>query len=852
MRVFSANARFVADDVQRFLNAPGVATNRQAVMHWLELLKGGSRYYAVGLYDADLKHCVGIPEQAREPMEDLEALLNKSLQTHAPVLSDLNRDHNTEHIHLDLVFPVFPSANQEGGKPIAVVLLKLDARHFLFPLVQSWPTPSQTAETLLVRQEGQDVLFLNDLRHQPNSALVLRRPLASYDLPSAKVLRGEIKAFEGVDYRGVPVVAAGHFIPGTQWAIVAKIDQKEVYAGLRRDVAAAVAVVIALLLAGTLLVALLWRQRASEFLERELAMQRERTELTERLAHLMHNANDIILIFDMEGRVLEANERALQYYGYTPEEMKHTRLHDLRAPQSLAGLEQQLDKIRTEGAILFEAEHRRKDGRTFPVEVSSRRIQIGSQDYLMSIVRDITQRKAHELEIERLTRLNIALSQVNQAVVRAKSRSDLMQEVCQALTEFGGFQMAWVGWVKPGTVEVTPLVSRGDTLGYLQKIHVYADDRPEGCGPVGRAICEGRLQVFNDCMSDPKFSPWREAAERSGWRSLAALPIREEGVVRGALAIYSHQVNCFGEKEQLLLEEAAADVSFGLDMLLNESRRAAAERALRSAKEELARANVNLERIVEERTAQLRTTIGELESFSYSLSHDMRAPLRTIRGFTSIVLRQYRGQLDPMAVDLLEKAGSAAVRMDQLVTDVLALTRLSREQLDVQPIDLGKLLVQILHERPELQAPAAEVRLELPLAMVLGHEASLTQCLTNLLGNAVKFVEKGKLPRVSIWTERSGAKVKLWVEDNGIGIEPEAQGRIFGIFQRLHRQDEYEGTGIGLAIVKKAVERMNGSVGVESTPGQGSRFWIELPAAGNGEPEQNIAGAVAFAAQTTR
>jgi signal transduction histidine kinase len=255
---------------------------------------------------------------------------------------------------------------------------------------------------------------------------------------------------------------------------------------------------------------------------------------------------------------------------------------------------------------------------------------------------------------------------------------------------------------------------------------------------------------------------------------------------------------------------------------------------LQLAKDDLARANAELERRVEDRTAQLRETVAELEAFSYSLSHDLRAPLRAIANFSGIVLEDHRDQLGPDAA-LLEKVLSAVQRMDELIRDVLALSRISRQEMRMETVDLEKLARQVIQERPELQAPRAQVCFEGPLPAVHGHEASLTQCLANLLGNAVKFVAPGVIPQVRLFAGANGDRIRLWVADNGIGIAPEARERVFEIFQRLHSQDQYEGTGIGLAIVKRAVERMGGKVGVESEPGKGSRFWVELQAAAPAE-----------------
>jgi len=243
-----------------------------------------------------------------------------------------------------------------------------------------------------------------------------------------------------------------------------------------------------------------------------------------------------------------------------------------------------------------------------------------------------------------------------------------------------------------------------------------------------------------------------------------------------------------------------------------------------------------LEKTVNERTAELRESIVDLEAFSYSVAHDLRAPIRAIRGFTEFALELCRQAADPAPIVFLERVIGAAARMDKLIQDLLTLSAVSRERLAFSPVDLDGLVRSLIQERPEFAPPLAEIEIARPLLAVRGHQASLSQSLANLLGNAVKFVAPGVVPRVRVWTEELPAPattptVRLWIEDNGIGIPAESQQRIFEIFQRLHPAGEYEGTGIGLAIVRKAIERMGGRVGVWSEPGKGSRFWVELPKA---------------------
>jgi PAS domain S-box-containing protein len=255
------------------------------------------------------------------------------------------------------------------------------------------------------------------------------------------------------------------------------------------------------------------------------------------------------------------------------------------------------------------------------------------------------------------------------------------------------------------------------------------------------------------------------------------------------------------------------------------------ERELGEARSQLAAANAGLEQRVEERTASLREAIAHLEEFSYSVSHDLRAPVRAMQAYARALLEDYAGCLGDEGTMFLQRIVESAARMDRLIRDVLTYSRLTRADVHLDSVDLDQFLPDIVRNYPELQKPHAEIIVKHPLAAVIGHEPSLSQAISNLLTNAVKFVASGTFPRVLVRTERIGGQVRLWVEDNGIGIKPEHQTRLFGLFERLHSDTSYEGTGIGLAIVRKAVERMQGSAGVESDGVHGSKFWMDLPAA---------------------
>ncbi|HET7296105.1 MAG TPA: ATP-binding protein [Gemmatimonadales bacterium] len=238
-----------------------------------------------------------------------------------------------------------------------------------------------------------------------------------------------------------------------------------------------------------------------------------------------------------------------------------------------------------------------------------------------------------------------------------------------------------------------------------------------------------------------------------------------------------------------------------------------------------------LEERVRERTAQLQERNEELEAFAYSISHDLRSPLRAMEGFSQALLEDSGDRLDPAGRAHVERVAAAARTMDRLIDDLLAYSRLTRADLELAPLDLGGLVRASLQQlQADVERRRARITVDEPLPAVVAHGPTLAQVVANLIANGIKFVPPERTPEVRVKAERRDGRVRLWVEDNGIGIAPEHHERIFRVFERLHRVTDYPGTGIGLAIVRKAMERMGGTSGVESSVGGGSRFWVELPA----------------------
>ena len=380
---------------------------------------------------------------------------------------------------------------------------------------------------------------------------------------------------------------------------------------------------------------------------------------------------------------------------------------------------------------------------------------------------------------------------------------------------------------------------------------------------------EGQLEIFDSTNRDNANLLFRSAPDNE-----SSLPFRKtfEDVAQVNIGSRTWTTRFFAQQEvervwivMLLLAGGLllSGAMFYLTRAEGRARRAAeraaaqlqiSESALRESEERLRRYATELEHRVAERTANLAQSIQSLEGVLYHVAHDLRAPLRSMASFTNILIEEYGPQLDERGQDYARRVSNAAQRMDRLVQDLLAYGRLAHMAVPVSRVNLDAEVKLVLNRfSEEVAASGAQVEVGGPLPPVKANSGILAQALSNLISNALKFVPPETPPHVRIFAEerKSGAEnpaektlgsslsdqsggeefVRLWIEDNGIGIAPEYHERIFRMFERLHGVDAYPGTGIGLAIVRKGLERMNGRVGVESTGKGGSRFWIDLPRA---------------------
>jgi PAS domain S-box-containing protein len=419
------------------------------------------------------------------------------------------------------------------------------------------------------------------------------------------------------------------------------------------------------------------------------------------------------------------------------------------------------------------------------------------------------------------------LTRLHDFATRVSGHLDVDRVIRDLLAEsirLQGASMGFVELVDPrgrGLVVAASIGHRPEAAAQLGIVPIA-----EGQGACGTAGARRERVIVEDVEADPLFAPFRDFARWAGFRAAWSVPMMGRGgELLGVLTTHAAAPRRPTPREVHMVELYAAQAAHVVENagLMRDARRAEAEAR---------RLNADLEARVRERTATLQETLRELETFSYSVAHDLRAPLRAMEGFGQILLESYADKLDAEGQDMVRRICTAGIRMDRMVQDLLAYSRLSRESILLAPVGLDGVVDDALQlVSSAVEASAARVDVARPLPEVLGNAAMLAQAVANLFSNAVKFVAAGTTPHVRVRSSEAGGRVRLWIEDNGIGIEPDHQARIFRVFERLHGASEYPGTGIGLAIVRRVLERMGGAVGVESEAGRGSRFWIELPAA---------------------
>ncbi|MFH0985053.1 MAG: PAS domain S-box protein [Candidatus Omnitrophota bacterium] len=824
-----------------------------------------------------------------EPIElsrsEIGGVIEKAFRGSHPVFSDFHRTSDGT-IHMDIV-----TAVRDGkGHALAVLVLTTDAREFLFPLIQTWPTPSLSAETLLVRREGDQVLFLNDLRHQKGTALNLRLPISRKDLPASAAVLGKTGSFLGKDYRRVEVLSDIRPVPGTSWSLVSKVDADEILEEVRYR-AGVVALITTMLILFAVGVAVIFQKnkhleerkksiallQASEerfrllyeraplpyqsldkeghFIEvnatwletmgysREEVIGRwfgdfltpEYAELFSERFLCFHAAKEVHEVeFDMvrkDGGILRAsfdgkvgfdrdgffqrthcifiditerkkrederyrlwkimdwslneiymfdlntlkfnfvNSGALKNLGYSMEEMLSLTPLDLKPEFTETAFRRKIRELidHEKDVLIFETAHKRKDGTLYPVEVHLQLVETHEEKNFVAIIFDMTE-----------------IAKTNEARRRAEAR---------------------YGELVEGTDDMVTLT---DTQGRF----IFVNHSAEKFFGIKSEDCLGRL-AFDFIHPDDRertktaFEGWVRHKEKRV--TFENRQVHKNGQVFDILWNINLSFSDSGEVVQV--------ISFGRDVT-----------EFKKAEEEIKKLNAELEERVKRRTEELAQALKDQEAFSYSVSHDLKAPLRAMGGFANILAEDYAPKLDENGRRVIGVITENVEKMGRLIEDLLRLAHFGKRVVDVVDVDMEKFAQSVFREVKEELYRDRDIEVSIkPMPPARADLVLAKQIFQNLISNAMKFTSRKDKSVIEIGSYEKDGECVYYVRDNGAGFDMKYGNKLFGVFQRLHSRDIFEGSGIGLAIVKSAVQRHGGRVWAEGEVGQGATFYFTL------------------------
>jgi PAS domain S-box-containing protein len=568
------------------------------------------------------------------------------------------------------------------------------------------------------------------------------------------------------------------------------------------------------------------------------AVQRKRSDeaLQEGRQHLefVTNASPVLLAHcDANRRYKFVNQPYAQRFDLGPAEVVGKFIWEVVGVKAYESFRKYVDEVLTGRQVEFEAEvpYDRIGSHWVRGFYAPEFDHNGNVSGLVGAIIDITDRKRIELELAQVKdRLAMDLAGMNRLqelssrFVQQDNLQLLYEEIVDAAIAITNAEKGNIQLLDPNSETLIMVAQRGFDRPFTEFFKSVAE--PASC--CGTALKSGRRVIIEDVRQSPTLAGQtsQQVLLEAGVQAVQSTPLfSRSGKILGMLSTHFSKPHYPADRELRLLDLLARQAADFIE-------RTQALIALRKAQAEIRRHAENLEVQVNERTAQLTEINEQLEALVYSIAHDLRAPLRSMQAFSSILIEQHASGLDDAGRQLAERIARSAEFMDSLLLDLLAYGRMARVEMPLSAVKVQAAWTDALRQNEQIiQEKKAIIDTVQPLPLIVAHEPTLVQVLANLLNNALKFVQPEVTPRIRFRAEGKSDRIRLWLEDNGIGIAPEYQERIFRVFERLHGTT-YSGTGIGLSIVRKGVERMGGKVGLKSTPGTGSRFWVEFPAAG--------------------
>jgi PAS domain S-box-containing protein len=871
----------------RFLAYPKNKIVRDDLLMSLKSYVENYDYRNALLLDRNLNVKLFYPAQDTLIGDYLRTLLPGVMKKGEVVLTDIHRTGKVSFTHLDLLVPL-KLPQQKDTSAFGLLVLRIDPNKILYPVLQSWPITTKTAEALLVHTEENEVVYLNELRHLANAEMALKKPLTEDKLPAAMAVRGSMEAADGIDYRGVPVVAAMKKVPGTTWYLISKIDREEVYESLNKRAGQIILITILFILAlGSFMGFLWWNQRV-RFYRGKYETELEHMALVKHFDYILKHANDIILLVDKDFIIMEANDRACEIYQYQRNELIGRNVNLLRASTAFSRFEKEYKILKDTGHLTYETVHKRKDGSAFPIEISARRVDIEGVPYYQSIGRDITERK-HAEEIlkeseDRFRKIfeegpfSMIMTGKDMGIIKANSAfCSMLGYSEEELTGMTFRNFTHPDHIDQDDVSLLRLVANEIPVYHTEKRYIRRDGSYIW-GSTTVTLIRNNKGEFQFSLAMIEDITARKTARAELDKSFSVIKATLESTVDGILVVDTDgkivQYNRkFAEMwhipdEVLRMNDDNAAISYVLNQLKDPEGFVSKVRQLYSDREAITHDLIEFSdgRIFDRYSQPQKIagrTVGRVWSFRditerkkaeadliaakekaeesdrlktaflHNVSHEIRTPMNAILGFSALlnepgITEEERKQF----VDVIFQSGSQLL---SIINDIVDLASIESGQvkLNIREVNINAELRKLSEQYGYKQKPLdITVSLKTPLpdrdVNVMTDGTKLIQIFSNLINNAFKFTKKGK---ISFGYTYKDDFLEFFVKDTGLGIPVEHQTRVFDRFYQVDStvSRQYSGTGLGLSICKAYAELLGGKIWLISVPGEGSSFYFTIP-----------------------
>jgi PAS domain S-box-containing protein len=887
------NAAFLGENnlilrkFSEYIKNPKDKNIKSDISQGLKSLVENFDYTKVLIFDSNGNARLSYPEGDTLSGDHLRPLLPGIIINREVLLTDLHNSDNVGFPHLDLIVPLIDHTINDtvvSGFPE----LTIDPQKVLNPLIRSWPTASKSAETLLLKREDDEIVYLNELRHLKNSSLTFRKPLSSSKLPAAMAVEGITGTINGIDYRDVPVVAAMRKVPGTSWYMVAKIDRKEILSSLEMEMNMIIVIIILFILStGALIGIYSWAQRIRYYREKH-EFDQDRLALVKHFDYILKFANDIIFLLDENLTVVEANDRALESYMYTRNEFIGMKMEEIRAPEEKSMIQERLKSINQQGSMTFESIHIRKDKSTFPIEISTRIVNIEGSKYYQAIGRDITKRKLaedtlreSELKFRKIfedSPFPMVMTAKDFTIIRANiSFCNIIGYDQEELTSMTFKNFTHPDNLKADEISLMMMVAGEMPIYKTEKRYIRKDGSTIWGSTTVNIIRNSReeVQFFLAMVEDITIQKEVKIQLDKSFSLLkATLESTADGLLvvdnSGRIVQYNtrfiemwripHETISSGEDDDAL--EYVKNQLLNADSFLENVRHLYAEPELTSSDilefkdgrfferysqpqringESVGRVwsfrDITNRKMAEREIIAAKEKAEESDrlktAFLQNVSHEIRTPMNAIIGFSTLLNEPDISDFERLQyTDILYQSGTQLL---SIINDIVDIANIESGQtrLNLRDVNINSTL-RSLNDQYTLKSkvPDVSINLKTPLddgkSDIITDSTKLIQIISNLLNNAIKFTAKGK---IDFGYKLNNGFLEFFVTDTGIGITEEHHEKIFSRFYQIDGASSrhFGGTGLGLSICKGYAELLGGRIWLESKPGKGSSFRFTIP-----------------------